>query len=318
MKLRCAAAFMMACAVMWGCTDNGDTNEKPFAFAGIDTVVETGSMVVLLGSGSYDSDGAVESYEWLFPDSSSFVPVSNGDTSLQVPQEPTDSLLYVLRVTDNAGAMALDTAVVTVAELKDGNFLPIVSVDAPRVVPPGSTFTLTLSARDPDGTAASHEWLFERMNEFISSSGEDTLVRAPRRVDLNFTCVARVTDDAGGVGTDTVRVIVSWLLSPNGGEVFYVGDSMHIHFAPIEDQIGVRLIIDTESDSYLLSIPGMNESFVPYSRPRISFVIPEAINDPIYGSVSTVSETCRIQAYFYSDHSSTAESAGHFSIRPPQ
>lgn len=80
-------------------------NFAPVANAGEDMTVEPGQLITLNGSGSSDSNGTIASYAW-----------SNGLTgqtpTLTFPAEGVFSI--VLTVTDNQGAMATDTVIVTV------------------------------------------------------------------------------------------------------------------------------------------------------------------------------------------------------------
>jgi hypothetical protein len=316
MKLLLRAAVLAVFVVGPACVDDETANDPPIAWGGEDTVVETSSSIVLLGSGSYDPDGAVQSFEWLLPGMESFVAVSAGDTCMRAPDKPVDSLTFVLRVTDDAGATATHTHYVSVARLDGTNYLPIIAATGPRVVPPDSTINLTASGRDPDGSIVGYEWVLEGKGDSAAADGDRVAVRAPRQPDMDYVCVLRALDDQGGVVTDTVRVIVSWLLSPNGGEVYHVGDSVSVEFAPLMEQIGLKLVIDGMNDSYLLEIPGVNETLVPISTPRVSFVIPDTIYEEPYGAVSTVSESCLIQAYHYLDPNTSVYSADFFSIRP--
>jgi len=110
-------------------------------------------------------------------------------------------------------------------------------------------------------------------------------------------------------------VTVSWLMAPNGGERYFVGDSLHIDFFPVDVLVGLKLVVARDGEDFLLNIPGTNGAVLPIATPRVSFVIPPSIYDLAYdGEVSTVSDSCRILVHRYTDYAENIKSAGFFSI----
>jgi PKD repeat protein len=88
-------------------------NEVPVANAGPDHTVWVGEVVQFDGSGSYDPDGTIVSYEWDFGDGTS-VTLTNPFTSHTYVAIGTYTV--ILTVTDNDGATAADTCLVTVIQ----------------------------------------------------------------------------------------------------------------------------------------------------------------------------------------------------------
>ena len=103
------------------------TNQPPTAHAGADQSVSTLVAVSFNGSTSTDADGSVVSYSWNFGDGTSGSGVAPSHTYAS-----SGTYTVTLTVTDNQGATASDTLVVTV-----GNRAPIANAGADRPRPPG-------------------------------------------------------------------------------------------------------------------------------------------------------------------------------------
>ncbi|RNC69395.1 MAG: PKD domain-containing protein [Desulfuromonadales bacterium] len=87
----------------------GTGNQPPVANAGADKVVTVGTAVAFSGAGSSDADGTIASYAWNFGDGTSGSGVSATKT-----YTTAGTYTVTLTVTDNGGATAVDTAIVTV------------------------------------------------------------------------------------------------------------------------------------------------------------------------------------------------------------
>lgn len=90
-------------------------NVVPSANAGPDQIVNQGDAVTLNGSASSDSDGSIASYSWL---QTSGTGVTLSDSGAPSPSFTapgvSGALTFQLSVTDNLGATAIDTVVITV------------------------------------------------------------------------------------------------------------------------------------------------------------------------------------------------------------
>ena len=191
------------------CTPSGPpANQSPNANAGADqTVVDAdgsgGEIVTLDGTASADPDGSIATYSW-----------AEGATVVANGSNPTADLAVgshtiTLTVTDNDGATATDTVVVTVDPPAAGNLPPIADagVDRTFVDDDGNNIkTIGLDARgssDPDGTIVLYEWTDEDGN-FVSNNTTPIMGVAPGVYAFTLT----VTDDQGATDTDVVVMTV--------------------------------------------------------------------------------------------------------------
>ncbi|HEY4368005.1 MAG TPA: autotransporter domain-containing protein [Steroidobacteraceae bacterium] len=181
----------------------------PTANAGVDQSVadtdrQPGEMVTLNGSASSDPDGTIASYDW------------RNAANQQIATGPTPSVrlpdgrqTLTLIVTDNSGATASDTVNVNVTA-PAANRLPNAVAGADRIVADtdsqaGENVVLDATqSSDPDGTIASYQWLLGQST--VIATGATAQVRLP---DGPQVITLRVTDNSGGVATDTVNITVA-------------------------------------------------------------------------------------------------------------
>ena len=194
-------------------------NQPPVADAGPDQLVNENDVVTLPGSGS-DSDGSIAAYRWV-QTSGAFVAVSGANTqnaSFTAPEiAPEDAfaeeLEFQLRVTDDDGASATDTVVISVF---DSYFIvdndpPIANAGPDQTVDENTLVTLSGSGTDPDGTIEFYEWL--------QIDGTTVHLSDPYALNPSFTApdvafaeqlvfALTVVDDAFDLATDTVTITV--------------------------------------------------------------------------------------------------------------
>jgi len=121
-------------------------NEAPTADAGSDQTVDEGATVTLDASGSSDSDGSIDSYDWSQTAGPS---ISLSDASATQPTftapgvDSETTLTFEVEVTDDDGATATDTVSVTVQPVETE---PSVSISqtalSSTTVAPGETITV--------------------------------------------------------------------------------------------------------------------------------------------------------------------------------
>ena len=141
-------------------------NQPPVANAGDLQTVAIGATVTLDGSGSTDSDGTIQSYEWVHTTTDGVAPataitVANGVTStFTAPDTAVDSdLVFTLTVTDDGGVANIntDTNTVTITVTAPvANIAPTANAGADQSVT-ASTTGVTLDgtdSTDSDGTIA--------------------------------------------------------------------------------------------------------------------------------------------------------------------
>ena len=127
-------------------------NQPPIADAGADQVLEFGADLTLDGGGSADIDGSIAGYMW----SENGIEIGSGEVVVLTDLSAGPHTINLL-VTDNDGATATDSLVVTVNELP--NELPIAIAGVDQTVEFGVDVTLDGSASaDSDGSIASYVW----------------------------------------------------------------------------------------------------------------------------------------------------------------
>lgn len=205
-------------------------NQLPVAIAGNDVTISLPTNSVNLnGSASYDPDGSITAYQWTKitgPASGTITAASSTQTSVTNLVQGTYS--FELRVTDNKGAIAKDTVVVTVKP-----------VNQPPVANAGNDVTITLptssitingsNSFDPDGTLTAYQWTK------ISGPAQGTIVSPTQKQTVVNNLVQgvykfelRVTDNQGATAKDTVTVTVNQGIAPNQAPVAKAGNDFVI------------------------------------------------------------------------------------------
>ena len=154
--------------------------------------------VALIGSGSSDPDGTIESYEWSFGDST---PNSSEADTFHTFANP-GTYTVTLTVVDDGGAVAVATKIITVA----ANQAPHAVASAnPLVATVGEAIDFSsLGSGDDDGVIASYSWDF-------GDSGPGSAQANPTRAysaEGTYTAELTVTDDNGLSATDSVTVTI--------------------------------------------------------------------------------------------------------------
>ena len=202
------------------------TNQPPVANAGALQTVAIGATVTLDGSGSTDSDGTIQSYEWVHTSTDGVAPttaitVANGETStFTAPDAAADlDLVFTLTVTDDGGATNINTdtntVTITVTAPVADNQPPVANAGALQTVAIGATVTLDGTAStDSDGTIQSYVWVHTSTDggapatAITVANGETSTFTAPdAAAELVFTLT--VTDDDAATHSDTVTITVT-------------------------------------------------------------------------------------------------------------
>lgn len=181
-----------------------DAGMPPTANAGPDRTVpdtdgQPGESVTLTGSAT---GGLVERYEWLLGST------SLGTGATLIASLPDGANVATLRVTYVTGAVATDTATITVTA--PPRQPPVANAGADQVVAdtdgaPGESVTLDgRGSSDPDGTVASYIWRNAQQEQI--ATGSNPTVSLPNGVHaLTLT----VTDNDGIAASDTVQITVN-------------------------------------------------------------------------------------------------------------
>lgn len=140
------------------------SNSAPTANAGADKVVVGPASVVLDGSASKDRDGSIASYAWT-QTSGIAVNIQNPtaqSTEFDVAEvAEAQTLTFSLTVTDNEGATATDTVIITVnpVNVTPENTAPVARLIAPSQANAGDTVVVDASSStDAEGDSLTYTW----------------------------------------------------------------------------------------------------------------------------------------------------------------
>ncbi len=134
-------------------------NSAPQADAGADQTVDTGSLVTLDGSGSWDADGDPLTYSWSFESRPGGSGVQLSNASSRNPSfTPDKAGPYVIRLTVNDGKASSAPDDVTVTAV-DANRAPVADAGSNRTTEVGKKVTLDgTGSWDPDGDPLTYAW----------------------------------------------------------------------------------------------------------------------------------------------------------------
>ncbi|MCK8070649.1 glycosyl hydrolase family 18 protein [Vibrio sp. 1CM23M] len=201
-----------------GTTD--PVNRKPTAAAGADQSVEGPASVSLDGSASKDSDGTIASYAWSQV-SGTAVTLANANAAVasfdvvEVAQQ--EALTFSLTVTDNEGATATDTVVVTVTPKDTGpvNTAPVAVVTAPAEVNAGDVVVVDASASsDADQDTLTFTWDVPAGIDATVQGSSVSFVAAEYTQDTMLNFSVTVSD---GTETSVAATSVKVLKKTTGG-----------------------------------------------------------------------------------------------------
>ncbi len=200
----------MASDYVWSFTTTATPplNESPSVSAGGPYSVDEGSSVTVTASGTDPESGSLQ-YAWDLDNDGTFETAGQTATFSATAIDGPATRTIAVRVTDDGGLTATDTATVTIA-----NVAPVATFNAPAASPAGFPFTLSLtSAHDPSAadTSAGLEYAFDcgsgygAFGEAASASCPTTDVGAP-------SVGGKIRDNDGGVSEyrSTVSVFVTF------------------------------------------------------------------------------------------------------------
>jgi hypothetical protein len=181
------------------------TNTPPSADAGSDQTVTAGDTVTLDGSGSSDADGSVAGYAWT---ESSETGVTLSDASAAQPTftapdvSSATTLEFDLTVTDDDGATATDTVVVTVQPPEAANF-QVSNLQAPGSATQGDTIDVSADVENTGGQTATKSVEFRVDTDADGSIADESAVASQ---DVELAAGASTTVSFEDVGTGGLPV----------------------------------------------------------------------------------------------------------------
>ena len=177
------------------------------AFTTAPAVVVAGDTVTF-ASTSRDSDGSIAKLEWSLDGDGVF----DDGTAATVDRRYTTpgNVLVRLRVTDDRGATATTSALVTVLADK----APLASFSVSPIAPiVGRPVVFTSHATDPDGSIAALAWDLDDDGAFDDASGA-TATRTYRAPREDLTVSLRATDDRGATSIAFQTISIRGTVSP--------------------------------------------------------------------------------------------------------
>lgn len=194
--------------------------QPPVADAGPDQAVPHGAKVILDGSGSYDRDGVIVSYQWRQIGGRP-VDLTAAEFDVATFTAPTDGtndtvLAFRLLVADSTGLLADQECLVniTAADQKP----PFAEAGADQIVREGETVLLNGSGSSAASGISSYLWTQAQGTPAVNLDNFTTAYasfKAPQ-VETDgtpFTYQLLVTDQNGLVGRDSITVVVYKALS---------------------------------------------------------------------------------------------------------
>ena len=209
-------------------SDSPNLNEHPVSkiIGGDRTLTDSdereGELVSIRGTAS-DSDGSISSTKWLVRGS---VVATGTSATISLPDGST---VVTFRVTDNQGATAEESIIVTVLAPPVPNVSPTANVlGGSRSVQDtdnssGESVSLSGTATDSDGNISSTEWLIRGS---VVAKGTSATISLP---DGPTVVTFRVTDNQGATAEESIIVTV---LAPST-----TSNSMDIYTASISKQV---------------------------------------------------------------------------------
>ncbi len=191
-------------------TVNPAPNQLPTANAGVDQTINLPLNSIILSGTGTDSDGTIVSYTWTKISGPATGTISNSATASTTVNALSQGVYkFQFTVTDNSGAIALDTIIVTVNPAP--NQLPTANAGADQTINlPLNSIILSGTGTDPDGTIINYTWTKisgPATGTISNSAAASTTVNALSQGIYKF--MLTVTDNSGAIARDTIFVTVN-------------------------------------------------------------------------------------------------------------
>jgi len=204
---------LLSCKKEYSCEDCIGNNHPPLAVAGPDTVITLPTDSVLLNGGkSSDPDGKISAWQWTkLTGPASFTIVSATAAITTVKNLKMGAYTFELKVTDDEGASARDTVMITVDSTATSNHPPVACAGADRAITlPTDTVTLDGScSTDPDNNISSYQWTKIAGPASVTIANANAAkTQVSNLTEGVYQFELKVTDAGGLFSKDTVQVTV--------------------------------------------------------------------------------------------------------------
>ena len=177
-------------------------NSLPSAAAGGPYSGPTGAPIQFNGSGSYDLEGEVDSYQWNFGDNS----FGSGPAPAHT-YGTAGTYIVTLTVTDNAGLTTTGTTTATIYPAS--NKLPVANIAGSYTAVTGTATQFSASGSiDPDGSITQYRWDFAGLGTGTGATPSFTFTNTGIHL-VSLT----ITDNLGAKSLTSINVLVS---TPSG------------------------------------------------------------------------------------------------------
>ena len=191
-------------------TVNAAPNQAPVANAGPDKVITLPVDSTFFSGKATDADGTITDIKWIkITGPAGGIITSPNAASTAISNLIQGIYQYQLRVTDNEGALSIDTVKIIVNAA--ANRTPVANAGPDQVITlPTNNTTLTGTGTDADGTIAVYNWvkIAGPIGGIITSSNSG-VTAITNLVQGIYQFELTVTDDFGAVSIDTVQVLVN-------------------------------------------------------------------------------------------------------------
>lgn len=204
--------ILYSCKKEYSCEDCLQTNKPPIANAGLDfSLVLPVTNALLDGNASSDPDGSITSFKWSKISGPAMLKIFSPHTGKTKIEDLTVGVYqFRLTVTDNGGLTANDTILVTVNTAATINQSPV-AIAGPDEIRTLSSQNVKLDGSnsfDADGNITAFQWdKISGPAVTINTPGSSTSSLSNFN-EGDYLFKLTVTDNAGAMGSDTVRLTI--------------------------------------------------------------------------------------------------------------
>jgi len=206
---------------------NPSLNIPPVANAGGDQSVTLPLNYATLSGSGTDADGTIEGYLWTKISGPSDYNIVNPTSSGTILNGLKQGIYqFKLEVTDNSGANASDTVIITVNAA--GNISPIANAGSDQIITlPLDSVSLSGSGIDSDGTVTSYLWTkISGPSTYNIENANSSITKVNSLVVGVYQFQLQVIDNKGAIGNSIMQVTVKAL--PNQPPVADAGPDQTI------------------------------------------------------------------------------------------